>query len=79
MEVARCMKAALTKDGESVHATNWTSAIGDTGSDEGATAVEFNTDGTEDVVTNNVISGDVDGVHGTAGVGLVVTVGLRPK
>ena len=60
-------------------ATKLTIAIGDTGSDEGATAVAFNTDGTEDVVTNNVISIDIDGVHGTAGVGLIVTILFRLK
>ena len=78
-EVSSLLTIDINKNGTSMLATLLTCDIGETGSDTAAAAVAFKTDGTEDVVTNDVISGDIDGVHGTAGVGLLLTIGFRLK
>ena len=50
----------------------------ETGSDSATTPATFNTDGSEDVVTNNTIEIDIDQVGSSEpGKGLVVTMGFR--
>lgn len=63
----------------SMLSTLLTCDVGETGSDTATTPAVINTNGNEDVLTNDVVFVNVDVVHGTAGVGLLVTLGFKPK
>ena len=73
--VGSLLTVDINNNGATMLSTKLTCDVGETGSDTAAAAV-IDT-GADGVLTNDVISGDVDGLHDTAGVGLLVTLGLQ--
>ena len=65
--------------GTSMLSTLLTCDVGEVSSKTALNPVAFKTDGTEDVADDDIVIINVDGLHDTAGVGLMVVLGFRLK